>query len=566
MRAKTWQTWSAAFALTLLGGGVAQAQSLSETAAQAGFLNEARPSAARIDNSARPSAARIGDSARYAASSNVGVPKTANEFFNMFPGVTSSEPEKPVEQGKKRYLVCFLQTMRFAYDDVKDRSGKLIVKKGNVYDEPLRACIEASYCAAGITLRSLGNFDEMITVADQYLNKAQVKAVFDALAEKTREGDEIFIYWNGHGGMLATDNNGDEREGGVPTEGQSADVDTMVALYETNPNAPNDAAMRALCLSDDELGAQFSKLKGRKVVAFFETCHSGGLGRDATAREFGSGVRGTALVAPKPELVTTWADLKSEVDATDELLKVAGLAFAMQGFKTGFTVAPAEGAETSESGETTENAASESGAGEGGNYSNDSPSDSESSVVDMFEDGAKGTDDAGDSESESDSESVRDTFEQEGSKTLNSDEYKDISRDTLNNLAVAFTSAPDQSSWAATRYVDAENNVRYVHANPGAFSIFLAFRIASEAKEPLTFEYLSYVMSATIRENEGIANRVARANDKPEAPQEAHFLSNWDDAVLFDPSWEFYWDEKWSEGGEKWKKKFAELQATENAQ
>lgn len=558
MRAKTWQTWSAAFALTLLGGGVAQAQSLSETAAQAGFLNEARPSAARIDNSAR-----------YAASSNVGVPKTANEFFNMFSGVSSPEPEKPegaVEQGKKRYLVCFLQTMRFAYDDVKDRSGKLIVKKGNVYNEPLRACIEASYCAAGITLRSLGNFDEMITVADQYLNKAQVKAVFDALAEKTREGDEIFIYWNGHGGMLATDNNGDEREGGVPTEGQSADVDAMVALYETNPNAPSDAAMRALCLSDDELGAQFSKLKGRKVVAFFETCHSGGLGRGATAREFGTSARGTALVAPKPELVTTWADLKSEVDATDELLKVAGLAFAMQGAKTGVTVARAEEFETSESGETNEDAALESGADEGGNYSSDSSSDSESSIVDMFEDGAKGTDDAGDSESESDSESVRDTFEQEGSKTLNSDEHKDISLNTLKNLAVAFTSGEDQLSWAGTRYVDAENNVRRAYVNPGAFSIFLAFRAACQAEKTLTFEDFSKVMTATIQRNGGIANRVDRAAGEPESPQDAHFLSNWDGAVLFDPSWEFYWDEKWSEGGEKWKEAIAELQARENAQ
>lgn len=550
MRRKTWQTWSAALALTLLGGGVAQAQSLSGWAREAGFVDDAPAAVARTDASAR-----------YAASSNVGVPKTANEFFNMFPGVSAPEAVKPEggadEQGKKRYLVCFLQTKRFAYTDVKGENGEIVVKQGNVYDEPLRECIEASYCAAGITLRSLGNFDEMLTVADRYLNKAQVKAVFDALAEKTREGDEIFIYWNGHGGMLATDNNGDEREGGVATEGQSAAVDAMVALYETNPSAPNDAAMRALCLSDDELGAQFSKLKGRKVVAFFETCHSGGLGSGATAREFGTGVRGTELVAPKPELVTTWAGLKSKVDATDELLKVAGLAFAMQGVKIG-RVVPAEESETPENDETSEGAAPESEADGGGNSSRDSVP----SLLEMFEEGAKGTDDAGDSDSQSSSESISAIFEQ-GSKTLNSSENKDVTIDTLDNLAIAFTSGEDQLSWACTRYVDAENNLRRAPVNPGAFSIFLAFRAACEAKEPLTFEDFSYVMSATIRANGGIANRVNRAVGKPESPQEAHFLSNWDDAILFDPGWEFYWDEKWNEGGEKWIKLIAEIQKEE---
>lgn len=541
MRRKTWQTWSAALALTLLGGGVAQAQSLSGWAREAGFVDDAPAAVARTD-----------------ASSNVDSPKTPDEFFGMFPSVSSSkDDETENRQAKKRYLVCFLQTKRFAYDDVTNQKGEVVVEKGSVFDEPLRPFIESSYCAAGLVLRSLGNFDEMLTVADQYLNKEQVKAVFDALAKETREGDEIFIYWSGHGGSLGRDDDGDERDvlpSASATGGQSVDVDEMVSLYETDIDAPNDVAVRKTCLSDDEVGEMFSKLKGRKVVAFFETCRSGGLAQGATPRRMSElESRARRLVAPKPNLVTTWDGLKSKVDMTDELLKVAGMAFAMYSVKTQYqAVVPERDGEN-------EGAASESDSDKDEDDSGERSSVSGSSLSELFEAGAKGAE--SDAASESSMTSLIEQFEA-GAKGTESGR-KDLTRQTLDNLAVAFTSGFDENSRVCTRYVDAENRICYAFVNPGAFSVFLAFQRAYEAKKTLTFEDFSYVMSATIRANNELANQLSRADDRAEASQEAHFLSNWDDAVLFDPSRPFYWDEKWNEGGEKWIKLIAEIQKEE---
>lgn len=525
MRAKTRQAWFAALASILLGTGVAQAQGLAERARNAGIANSTYESVGQNESSAS-----VEFSGRFDESTNERVPRTADEFFQMLNNDVSApaaEPSTPGQTKKKRYLVCFLQTKRFAYEDINitlvDEEGRpkvvTIAKKGEVYDEPMRLLIESSYCAAGITLRSLGNFDEMLTVADQYLNKKQVKAVFDALAEETNPDDEIFIYWNGHGASLGTDDDGDEQ---TVVGGQGFDVDEMVSLYETNMEAPTEQAVRETCLSDDEVGKMFAKLKGRKVVAFFETCHSGGLGQNSETRPISR--LPLALTAPKPELVTTWDDLKSKVDMTDELLKFSGLMFAMRSVGTEYSVINAAPTDADDNAENEAN------------------------------------------EAETSRTQARTSFGASLRALYEASESKDITLQTLEKLAVAFTSGQDQNSWARTRFIDENGELRVAFANPGACAILLAFQKANEAKRPLTFEQFSYILSDVVKRNSELANQVERIEGREASPQEARFLSNWDDAVLYEPNWKMYWDQKWNVGDEKWMQRFEQLQRMENAQ
>lgn len=500
MRFKTWRTRLSALALTLLIGGVAGAQ-------EGGLIKRAEH--LQNEPSARPT-----NSGSYDAEqpTNRRVPKTAEELFQILAGAAPAAEtnETTTAAGKKRYLVCFLQTKRFAYrDEVDPETGEEIAKAGEIYDEPLWPYLEASYCAAGITLRSLGDFDEMLTVAGEYLNKEQVTATFAALAKQTNPGDEIFIYWNGHGGVTK-DDDGDERDfaGGQTVStagGQSADGDETVSLYETNL-CEGEARFRATSLTDDEVGVLFAKLKGRKVVAFFETCHSGGL---ATRDIFQA-----RLVAPKPKTVATWAELKSTVDATGELLKAAGLEFALRGWKTGFVVQNAE-----------------TDAAAPSNAPSNAPSDGVENTLRAL---------------------------------LEASQAKDLTEQTLDKLAVAFTSGPNQNSWARTRYIDEEGNVRWAAINPGAFAIYASLRAASEAKRPLTFAQFGGVLRASIKQNSELANGIARMEGAAEEPQEATFLSNWDDATLYDPNWEFYVEEEWFQGGEKWRRLIEKYEAMEN--
>jgi hypothetical protein len=79
------------------------------------------------------------------------------------------------------------------------------------------------------------------------------------LTKLTSPGDEIFIFWSGHGGRCA-DDNGDEKDGMdeylVPWDAIRNDYSTM--------------------LLDDAFGRWVQELDGRKIVVILDTCHSAG--------------------------------------------------------------------------------------------------------------------------------------------------------------------------------------------------------------------------------------------------------------------------------------------------
>ncbi len=160
---------------------------------------------------------------------------------------------------RKRFAVIFAQT--HTYDYLTDTTKE---------DEKLYSATYGSMTSCYAAVVDSKYFDECVVLAGKRLIKENIVALFDKLRDESQEGDEIFIYWNGHGATGLPDDSDEERDG----------VDEYLALYETtNMLYSGDWAksLRETALVDDELGKLFRSLPGRKITAIFETCHSGGL-------------------------------------------------------------------------------------------------------------------------------------------------------------------------------------------------------------------------------------------------------------------------------------------------
>jgi uncharacterized caspase-like protein len=86
------------------------------------------------------------------------------------------------------------------------------------------------------------------------------------LAEATRPGDLVVLYWSGHGGRCPhTDSNkaGEFQDFLVPYDGRLG-----------NGSDPN--AIRSSMVMDDTFARWVQALDGRKVVVILDACHSGG--------------------------------------------------------------------------------------------------------------------------------------------------------------------------------------------------------------------------------------------------------------------------------------------------
>ena len=457
----------------------------------------------------------------------------------------------------KRYLVCFLQSQSYAYWDIyedEENQVGLIARKGEVYDDRNRAFNESSYCLAAYTLRAFGNFDDMITIAGPYLNKAQVEATFDALAKQTNPGDEIVVFWTGHGMKLATDDDGDERDisdEGNQTGGQSADVDEALVLFDTILAVDEEAALpdqwaRETSVVDDDLAKYFEKLKGRSVVAYFEVCHAGGLAVLSELAGASNAPTSRNLFGEKitPPVAKTWAELKDpKVDSTDDLLKLAGAQFALQAWplptresnaaRNGFD--PFRGKPRQVSMPNVEKLLDEaerpSTSRPARRAENSRPNNASLEALIR----------AGESKALSDVAAGKSGFS------------KDLSRESLEHLAVVFTSLSDESSWCGHLMRDDEGDYYISSANPCAFSIFVAFNCVTEAKEKLDFATFAQFVSAFVKNDMELRNEYWRKRGDERESQTPVFLTNWEDAILYEPTWEPYYDEQWEQGGEKWR-------------
>ncbi|MCA9022187.1 MAG: caspase family protein, partial [Planctomycetaceae bacterium] len=79
-------------------------------------------------------------------------------------------------------------------------------------------------------------------------------------AEKTQPGDEVLIFWSGHGDSVA-DVDGDEQDG----------RDEVLIPYDANRENIKETS-----ITDDTFGRWLQALDGRKIVVLLDACKSGG--------------------------------------------------------------------------------------------------------------------------------------------------------------------------------------------------------------------------------------------------------------------------------------------------
>ncbi len=96
------------------------------------------------------------------------------------------------------------------------------------------------------------------------------KAICEVLPKLTQPGDEIFIYWSGHGGQMGT--------------AMQDKNDSYLVTYDGDFDNPVDTM-----LTEDDFGKWIqNSLKGRNVMVFIDACHSGGLLENGGAKAFAS--------------------------------------------------------------------------------------------------------------------------------------------------------------------------------------------------------------------------------------------------------------------------------------
>lgn len=112
--------------------------------------------------------------------------------------------------------------------------------------------------------------DNIRVLLNEEATKRNILAALSSLADRTKAGDALFLYYSGHGFMMQ-DQDGDE----AVLDGDDH-YDEVVVPYDAVP-WPRERATdpNSTMLSDDEVGQALSGLSGRRVVIVFDSCHSG---------------------------------------------------------------------------------------------------------------------------------------------------------------------------------------------------------------------------------------------------------------------------------------------------
>ena len=88
-----------------------------------------------------------------------------------------------------------------------------------------------------------------------------LRAIAEWLIEGTRQGDDVFLYYSGHG-FQQRDDNGDETDGLDET------------LVPVDVTVDGNGVPRGM-ITDDEMAALLAQLPGRRVQVVIDACHSG---------------------------------------------------------------------------------------------------------------------------------------------------------------------------------------------------------------------------------------------------------------------------------------------------
>lgn len=108
-----------------------------------------------------------------------------------------------------------------------------------------------------------GGFKKFATLTDRQATFRAIQEHFARLADVTREGDEILIFWSGHGGKCPDTGQLDETDG----------YDEYLAVHDSVV----DQTRQENIVLDDLLGEWVGALQKRKVCLIIDTCYAGGL-------------------------------------------------------------------------------------------------------------------------------------------------------------------------------------------------------------------------------------------------------------------------------------------------
>jgi hypothetical protein len=109
-------------------------------------------------------------------------------------------------------------------------------------------------------MRVHGRLDGIGVLLDEQATRRAIEAAFEELRLKSKPGDEIFIYWSGHGAKCA-----------ATQPGAGSAFNEFLVTYDGNPdNIPGTMVL------DDTLGRWVRALDGRRICVILDACHSGG--------------------------------------------------------------------------------------------------------------------------------------------------------------------------------------------------------------------------------------------------------------------------------------------------
>jgi hypothetical protein len=109
-------------------------------------------------------------------------------------------------------------------------------------------------------MREHGRLDGGILLVDQQATREAIQEAFLELLRTSLPGDEIFIYFSGHGGKAA-----------ATRPGEPDGMDEFLVPHDGNP-----ADIEGSMLLDDTIGRWVQAFDGRKVCVIMDACYSGG--------------------------------------------------------------------------------------------------------------------------------------------------------------------------------------------------------------------------------------------------------------------------------------------------
>lgn len=116
-------------------------------------------------------------------------------------------------------------------------------------------------------MKRVGRLDATYRLVNEEATRANVEELICVeLAQRTRPGDTVFLFWSGHGGRCP-DTGGDEGDG----------YDEYLVPYDVDL-----ARIAETVILDDTLGHWLQSLDGRTIVILLDACYSGG---EATAEK-----------------------------------------------------------------------------------------------------------------------------------------------------------------------------------------------------------------------------------------------------------------------------------------